>query len=120
MMNENLGLEEAIGLAMDAELQARDFYIEARDKVTNPRGRDLFERLANFEQSHYETMERLKYPLVERGAFIEYEGTVFGPKPASVSEAGGETPIGRRYWTSWRWPSRPRKRPSCVIANSRR
>jgi rubrerythrin len=72
-MSPDLGLEEALDIAMDAELKAQAFYAQAAAEVQDAQGRDLLGRLAAFEQYHYEQLARLARSLQEDGAFIEYE-----------------------------------------------
>jgi rubrerythrin len=72
-MNQQLGLEEALGIAMDAERKAQAFYAQAAVKVQDPQGKDLLSRLAAFEQHHYRRLSELARSLSEGGPFIEYE-----------------------------------------------
>ena len=64
-MTEALGLEEALDIAMDAELKAQAFYAQAAIEVQDPQGRDLLGRLAAFEQYHYEKLAELARSLQE-------------------------------------------------------
>lgn len=72
-MSRQLGLEDALDIAMDAELKAQAFYAQAASEVQEPQGRDLLGRLAAFEQHHYEKLSELANSLREDGRFIEYE-----------------------------------------------
>ncbi len=72
-MTQDLGLEEALNIAMDAELKAAAFYAQAAVEVQHPQGRDLLGRLAVFEQHHYEKLAELVESLQLGGPFIEYE-----------------------------------------------
>jgi rubrerythrin len=72
-MTRELGLEEALDIAMDAELKAQAFYAQAAAEVKAPPGRDLLGRLAAFEQHHYQKLSELARSLQEDGTFIEYE-----------------------------------------------
>jgi rubrerythrin len=72
-MSQKLGLEEALNIAMDAELKAEAFYAQAAVEVQDPRGRDLLGRLSAFEQYHYQKLSELVRSLREDGRFIEYE-----------------------------------------------
>ena len=47
-MSRELGLEEALDIAMDAELKAQAFYAQAAIEIQDPQGRDLLGRLAAF------------------------------------------------------------------------
>ena len=55
-MGEKLGLEEALDIAMDAELRAQAFYSVAALEAMDPQGKDLLGRLAAFEQYHYQKL----------------------------------------------------------------
>jgi rubrerythrin len=93
-MTQKLGLEEALDIAMDAELKARAFYAQAAVEVQDPRGRDLLSRLAAFEQYHYQKLSDLADSLQDKGAFIEYEARTmaeFAPV-TGAGEASG-TPV---------------------------
>jgi len=72
-MSQQLGLEEALDIAMDAELKAQAFYAQAAVEIQDPQGRDLLGRLAAFEQHHYEKLAELARSLEEKGQFIEYD-----------------------------------------------
>ncbi len=67
------GLEEALDIAMEAELKAKAFYSQAAMFVQDARGRDLLGRLAAFEQHHYEQLAELADSLRKDGRFINYE-----------------------------------------------
>lgn len=72
-MSQELGLEEALDIAMDAELKAQAFYAQAAVEVQDANGRDLLGRLAAFEQYHYQKLSELARSLQESDQFIEYE-----------------------------------------------
>jgi rubrerythrin len=72
-MGQKLGLEEALEIAMDAELKAQAFYTQAAVQVEDSHGRDLLGRLAAFEQYHYQKLAELARSLQQDGRFIEYE-----------------------------------------------
>lgn len=83
--------EEAIRLAMEAELEASAFYRQAAQKTNDPKGKDMFTQLADFERGHYRHLERL----LESGAvkFTGYEGLSFKQaKPGVPAKelAGGD------------------------------
>lgn len=90
-MTKDMGIQEAIEIAMVAELRDNAFYKDASTKVSNEQGKDLLEQLANFEQSHYNKLMELKSSLKERDEYVDYEGTKFAPASAPVetsTEAG--------------------------------
>jgi rubrerythrin len=88
-MSRHLGLEEALDIAMTAELKARNFYSQAAADVQDPHGRDLLGRLAAFEQYHYEQLAGLAQSLLEHAQFIDYAGRALEQFEPLVS--GGET-----------------------------
>lgn len=90
-MNQQLGLEEALDIAMDAELKAQAFYAQAAVEVQDPQGHDLLGRLAAFERYHYEQLTKLAQSLEEDGQYIEYEARTvdqFAPLAGSGEAAG--------------------------------
>jgi rubrerythrin len=92
-MSQKLGLEEALEIAMDAELKAQAFYAQAAVVVQDPRGRDLLGRLAAFEQYHYQKLAELSRSLEGNGQFIEYETQTieqFAPLVGGGETAGTE------------------------------
>ncbi len=92
-MGQRLGLEEALDIAMDAELKAQAFYTQAAVQVQDSHGRDLLGRLAAFEQYHYQKLAELARSLQLDGQFIEYETRTvkqFGPLVSGGETAGME------------------------------
>lgn len=90
MESKDLGFIEAIDMAMEAEIKARDFYKSALEKVTHARGKDLLNQLADFEQQHYDKLDELKKSLAQDNEYITYEGTSFRPYSGSLpSEVSG-------------------------------
>jgi len=86
-----LKLEEALDIAMEAELKAQAFYARAAVQVQDRRGRDLLGRLAAFEQYHYQKLAELAASLQKDGQFIDYEMqamTAFAPLVAAGETAG--------------------------------
>ncbi|MBN1347997.1 ferritin family protein [candidate division KSB1 bacterium] len=91
MDHKEIGLLEAIEIAMEAELKAHQFYRDAIAKITNARGKNLLQQLADFEHNHYDKLTDLKKSLAKQGKFIEYEGTQFKPyKSAVPAEVAGK------------------------------
>jgi rubrerythrin len=90
-MTQALGLEEALDVAMQAELKAQAFYAQAAAQIQDPAGRDLLSRLAAFEQYHYQKLSELARSLEQDGAYIAYEAqTMAGVGPFQGSgEASG-------------------------------
>ena len=73
MTAKSLGIEEALNIAIEAELKAQAFYAQAAAWVQDPHGRDLLGRLAAFEQHHYQKLAELVRSLQAGGQFIAYE-----------------------------------------------
>lgn len=92
-MSRKLGLEEALDIAMDAELKAQAFYAQAAVEIQEPQGRDLLGRLAAFEQYHYQKLADLARSLKRDGTFIVYETRAveqFAPTLVSGEAAGAQ------------------------------
>jgi rubrerythrin len=87
MTEENIGLLEAIEIALVAENNAYEFYLDAFKKVKDERGKDLLKQLADFEQNHYNILTDLKKSLENDNKYIEYKGTSFVQfKAASITK----------------------------------
>ncbi|OGQ04848.1 MAG: hypothetical protein A2026_08895 [Deltaproteobacteria bacterium RBG_19FT_COMBO_46_12] len=71
------GREEikAVHLAMEAEKNAYQAYSKAAKQTKNPKGRDMFQQLSEFEMNHYQKLKNLSKSLQEKGEWILYEGT---------------------------------------------
>ena len=73
--------------AMNSELEAKKFYIDASDKAQSQAGKNLFKELAEFEQNHY---ERVKKIIESRDNLLDFEsGNVQDMKKIN-SEIEGE------------------------------
>ncbi len=77
MAGKNVGLMEAIQIAMEAEAKAKKFYSDSAKKVVSEQGKNLLKQLADFEQNHFDKLNELKKSLEKEGKFIKYEGTQF-------------------------------------------
>lgn len=74
-------LLEAVQMAVEAERAARQFYLSAADKTSNPQGKTLLLQLADFEAYHEQKLLDLVNSL-GLGRFIAYEGKdLTVPKP---------------------------------------
>jgi erythrin-vacuolar iron transport family protein len=51
------GIEEAIALAIEREIEARDFYFNKAALMDNPKFRELYEELAGEEKKHISYLE---------------------------------------------------------------
>jgi rubrerythrin len=95
MTAKSLGMEEALLMAIEAELKAQAFYAQAASWVQDLHGRDLLARLAAFEQHHYQKLTELVRSLQSGGQFIAYEPhTIDQFAPLAAGEAAGAFPEG--------------------------
>jgi rubrerythrin/DNA-directed RNA polymerase subunit RPC12/RpoP len=72
----------AVQVAMEAEKRACEFYGNAAKKIKNPRGREMFEQLSEFEMNHFKKLKELAGSLREKGEWVSYGGTSFPKKGA--------------------------------------
>ena len=90
-MEKSIDLLGAIELAMEAERQARMMYSKGVEVTSHPRGKELFRQLADFEQSHYDHLKRLRDSLTGSGRSIDDGGTSTAPSRGEVTgEVEGE------------------------------
>ncbi len=75
MSSEHAGVLEAIAGAMELEARAAGFYREAARKASNEAGKILLNQLADFEQSHFDNLKKLRDSLSKGKGFIKYRGT---------------------------------------------
>jgi rubrerythrin len=75
---------EIVKVAMEAEKDAYQAYSKAAKKTTNPKGRDMFQQLSEFEMNHYQKLKELLKSLQEKGEWILYEGTSLKRKIISL------------------------------------
>lgn len=54
------GIEEAIALAIEREIEARDFYVQKAILMENPKFKELYEHLADEEMKHIGYLERYR------------------------------------------------------------
>jgi rubrerythrin len=66
---------EIVKMAMEAEKDAYQAYLKAAKKTINPKGRDMFQQLSEFEMNHYQKLKDLFKSLQEKGEWILYGGT---------------------------------------------
>lgn len=79
MAEANIGIFQAIDMAMQAEQKARQFYLDAVVVVGNERGKNLLSQMADFEKNHYDKLAELKESLENAQEYVEYKGTEFVP-----------------------------------------
>ncbi len=56
---KNDNLEQLLEEALDSELKAKEFYINAHNKAKSNSGKQLFKELAEFEQNHYNKVKEI-------------------------------------------------------------
>jgi rubrerythrin len=83
---------EAIKMAMEAEKDAYQAYSKAAKMTKNPKGRDMFQQLSEFEMNHYQKLKELSKSLEEKGEWILYSGTSFKKKsiPIKIEKPKGQ------------------------------
>ena len=54
---KNDNLEHLLEEALDSELKAKEFYLNAHSKAKSKSGKQLFKELAEFEQKHYDRVK---------------------------------------------------------------
>ncbi len=81
-------IDELLVEAMNAEVKAKEFYLNAAEKAQSQAGKKFFKELANFEQNHY---ERVKKIIESRNKDIQLETTEPAQEmPTVKSEVQGE------------------------------
>ena len=83
---------KAVKVAMEAEMNACHAYSKAANKTINPKGRDMFRQLSEFEMNHYQKLKDLLKSLQEKGEWILYEGTTLKRKaiPLKIGKPKGQ------------------------------
>jgi len=86
---------KAIRVAMEAEQQAYQTYAKAAKMAKNPKGKDMFQQLSEFEMNHYRKLKELLKSLQEKGEWILYSGTSFKKKsiPIKMEKTKGHEPL---------------------------
>lgn len=87
---------KAVKLAMEAEKNAYQAYLKAAKKTRNPKGRDMFQQLSEFEMNHYQKLKDLLKSLQEKGEWILYEGATLKKKTITLKV---EKPKGQEQLT---------------------
>lgn len=88
-MNENtrVELDSLLTDAMNAEAQAKKFYLEAAAKAASSAGKNLFNELADFEQGHYDRLQKI---IEARGKGVKFTGIAASQKIHVKSEVEGQ------------------------------
>jgi rubrerythrin len=68
---------KAVRVAIEAEKDAYQAYSKAAKKTKNPKGKEMFQQLSEFEMNHYQRLKDLLKSLQEKGEWILYGGTSF-------------------------------------------
>ena len=87
---------KAVKVAMEAEKEAYQNYSKMAKKTKNPKGRDMFQQLFEFEMNHYQKLKNLLKSLQEKGEWILYEGTTLKKKTIPLK---AEKPKGQEQLT---------------------
>ena len=66
---------KAIRVAIEAEKEASQAYSKAAKHTKNPKGKDMFQQLSEFEMNHYQKLTALLKSLQEKGEWVLYGGT---------------------------------------------
>jgi len=85
---------KAVRVAMEAEIKAYQTYAKAAKMTKNPKGKEMFQQLSEFEMNHYTRLKDLLKSLQEKGEWILYAGTSLKmkkiPLKASIPSKGQE------------------------------
>ena len=87
---------KAVKVAMEAEKEAYQAYSKAAKMTKNPRGKDMFQQLSEFEMNHYQKLKGLLKSLEEKGEWVLYEGTSLKKKKIPLKT---EKPKGQEQLT---------------------
>jgi len=56
---ENSNLKDLLIEAMNSEIKAKEFYIEASEKAHSQAGKKFFKEMASFEENHYNKVKSI-------------------------------------------------------------
>jgi len=87
---------KAVKVAMEAEREAFQLYSKAAKLTRDPRGKEMFQQLSEFEMNHYKKLQELSKSLADKGEWILYSGTSFKKRPISLK---AEKPKGQQQRT---------------------
>jgi len=90
-MTANLNVIDAIKIAMEAEEKARQFYLSAKEKVSDADAQNLLTQLAAFEEHHYDKLLALYNSLREEKGFTVYMPPKIALPAVSHGLEGGRT-----------------------------
>lgn len=86
----------AVKVAIEAEKEAYQNYSKLAKKTKNPKGRDMFQQLSEFEMNHYQKLRNLLKSLQEKREWILYEGTTLKRKTIALT---AQKPKGQEQLT---------------------
>ncbi len=87
---------KAIRVAIQAEKEASQAYAKAAKHTKNPKGRDMFEQLSEFEMNHFQKLTGLLNSLQEKREWVLYGGTSLKKRATSFKI---EKPKGQEQLT---------------------
>jgi rubrerythrin len=87
---------KAVKVAIEAEKEAYQNYSRLAKKTKNPKGKEMFQQLSEFEVNHYQKLRNLLKTLQEKGEWILYEGTDLKKKSIPLK---AEKPKGQEQLT---------------------
>jgi len=87
---------KAVKVAVEAEKEAHQNYSKLSKKTKNPKGKEMFQQLSEFEMNHYQKLRTLLKTLQEKGEWILYEGTTLKKKSIPMK---AEKPKGQEQLT---------------------
>ncbi len=76
-VKEQTGALEALGVALEAEARAREFYTGQAEKVLDPELKRLFESLADEEAGHYVFLEAERNSIIGGFYWFDIDNTAF-------------------------------------------
>ncbi len=76
-VDEQTGALEALGIAIEAEAQAREFYSGQAEKVSDPELKQLFEKLADEEAGHFALLEAERNSIIGGFYWFDMDNTAF-------------------------------------------
>jgi len=85
--DKNAGLDSLLTDAMNAEEQAKKFYMDAAAKASSTAGKKLFKELADFEQGHYDRLAKI---IESRGKGVKLTEVLPSKEMPTKSEVEGQ------------------------------
>lgn len=76
-VKEQAGALEALGIAIEAEEQAREFYARQAESALDSELKQLFERLADEEAGHYALLEAERNSIIGGFYWFDMDNTAF-------------------------------------------